>query len=484
LTAGDVVQIGDIRFNVSVDDGVWTITERREQKQEQDIDAVVGEQLTKLQTDKNMPTFFLLSAVLCGVILVLFLAVPPAMNSWRSWSSGPISNNHLMIANQCSSCHEAPFRPVKDESCTACHAMTDHAPVFGPALIEKHKDLKMGCASCHMEHNGTTGLIVRNSALCTNCHGDIKRLIPEAQAQNVPRFDKHPEFTVMIQPPIPGGAYTRVRLDDPANLKDNSNVKLNHQKHLATLNGPKGKVKLECRSCHEPSDDLRTIKPISYDKHCQECHGLEFDDRLKGRQVPHGSADVVYRYLYAEYAKLALSQTPEDKPIQEVFNLRGRPGSVMPSVAAQPKQGEDFTRAFVEKESRDSERKLFTKTACFLCHRVAPKEITPEEAASKQTGLFTVLQPDIPNRWMPHSIFSHGAHEAVKCEECHHGVSESNRTQDVLMPKVGDCTGCHSEEGDHGTVKSDCVMCHSFHDQLTVPEDRKRQIDKILAAVH
>jgi predicted CXXCH cytochrome family protein len=362
--------------------------------------------------------------------------------------------------------------------------MTDHAPVFGPALIEKHKDLKMGCASCHMEHNGTTGLIVRNSALCTNCHGDIKRLIPEAQAQNVPRFDKHPEFTVMIQPPIPGGAYTRVRLDDPANLKDNSNVKLNHQKHLATLNGPKGKVKLECRSCHEPSDDLRTIKPISYDKHCQECHGLEFDDRLKGRQVPHGSADVVYRYLYAEYAKLALSQTPEDKPIQEVFNLRGRPGSVMPSVAAQPKQGEDFTRAFVEKESRDSERKLFTKTACFLCHRVAPKEITPEEAASKQTGLFTVLQPDIPNRWMPHSIFSHGAHEAVKCEECHHGVSESNRTQDVLMPKVGDCTGCHSEEGDHGTVKSDCVMCHSFHDQLTVPEDRKRQIDKILAAVH
>ncbi len=188
----------------------------------------------------------------------------------------------------------------------------------------------------------------------------------------------------------------------------------------------------------------------------------------------------VYKFLYAEYAKLALSTDASDIPAQEALNLRARPGTELPSVAAQPKPDQQFVRTFIEHESRAAETQLFTKTACFLCHQVSQKPLALDEATRTQASLFAVVKPNIPERWFPHARFNHGSHEEVKCEECHHGVRASTRTQDVLLPGIKDCRGCHTANGGHDTVRSDCVLCHAFHDQQTLVPAKKRSIQEIL----
>lgn len=88
---------------------------------------------------------------------------------------------------------------------------------------------------------------------------------------------------------------------------------------------------------------------------------------------------------------------------------------------------------------------------------------------------------------MPEAIFSHGAHEEVKCESCHEGARTSSQTSDVLLPKIDSCRTCHSAAGGvhqsegNKTVKSDCIMCHSYHESLLMDLDKKHSIEDIVA---
>lgn len=87
---------------------------------------------------------------------------------------------------------------------------------------------------------------------------------------------------------------------------------------------------------------------------------------------------------------------------------------------------------------------------------------------------------------MPEAIFSHGAHEEVKCESCHEGARTSSKTSDVLLPKVESCRTCHSAlggphpTGGHSTVRSDCIMCHSYHESLLMDLGKKHTIEDIV----
>ncbi len=472
LTTGDVIKLGEISFEVFDEAGIWGLKERRVEKNVEDIASVVERQFAGLQIANRLPSFRTLSLVLAIAALATWFAWPITSGKQTSWSSGPISNNHSLIAANCEACHSAPFRQVQDQDCKACHQMENHTDLF-----QNHPGIEGRCASCHMEHNGDHGLVLKNSQLCISCHGDVKAKVQEAKIPNIPDFAEHPQFRVRVQPVLPGGEFQRVSLDDPANLKDNSNVKLNHEKHLISIRGPKGKEQLKCRDCHEASDDQKTIKPMNFEKHCERCHPLGFDERLPERQVPHGDAKVVYKYLYAEYAKLFLS-AKDDVKIQQIFNLRFRPGSSAPETGG--KSSEEFTREFVEQQSRKAEQMLFTKTACYLCHRVSEKTISLADAQAQGVTKYEVLTPQIPDRWMPASTFDHGAHEEVQCEDCHGGVRQSNLTNHVLLPKVQKCKECHAEIATSSKVGSPCISCHSYHDPLLMGEGLKRSTLDIL----
>ena len=478
LKEDDEVKLGDVTLTVFFSGGIWGLHEKRVEQEKVDTEKLIERDVTKISIARLLPSLKYISIIFLLLVVGFFFVLPMTGGSQDSWNSGPISNHHSMIATDCLSCHGGNFSRVADKQCISCHNMTDHADKSNPGVLKAHHSSEARCATCHMEHNGDNGLVLKESKLCTDCHANITSIVPDSTRPSVPSFNEHPEFSVEVQPALPGAPVTRARLDDLQNLKDNSNVKLNHEVHLRTIRTKTGTVKLGCRDCHNSSPDRQSIEPINFENHCATCHTLEFDDRLAGRQVPHGDPDVVFKFLYAEYAKLLLSSEETSSNAQD-FRQRFKPGGSIVANQA-PAQNDDFKRSFVEKESRNAERLLFTKTACYLCHRIVQKEITDEQATAKSLSKFEVMTPQIPQHWMPYARFDHGAHEAVTCDDCHKGVYQSTKTNQVLLPGVKDCTNCHNDHAGNGLVKSDCVMCHSFHDQKLVEPAAKRKAEEIL----
>ena len=133
--------------------------------------------------------------------------------------------------------------------------------------------------------------------------------------------------------------------------------------------------------------------------------------------------------------------------------------------------------SLVASSARDAEHELFTRTGCFLCHSYAEK---PEQDRTDTNSHFTVSKPNIPDIWLPAARFSHGAHEEFSCESCHEKTRQSTKTTDVLLPHKKLCQECHSQEKREGYVTSGCAECHSYHDALGIPREKKQSIDDYL----
>ncbi|MCZ6861209.1 MAG: FHA domain-containing protein [Alphaproteobacteria bacterium] len=174
------------------------------------------------------------------------------------WISGGISNAHRYFADNCSSCHQEPFVQVKDAACLQCHdGIEQHADAneFASASFKS-----FSCQSCHKEHNGIEPIVLDEQRFCSSCHVRLRTMEPETQVLDVGDFGvAHPEFrpTVMTDPTVP--TKVRISLTDAAKLKEMSNLKFPHDKHLRRLSDSdgkepggvrhpqKGRIELSCR---------------------------------------------------------------------------------------------------------------------------------------------------------------------------------------------------------------------------------------------
>src|SRR5687767_2142432 len=204
----------------------------------------------------------------------------------RFWIPGPVVLAHQPIEQDCGACHEAAFERVKDRSCLECHSrigkhLAPHlqtAGLFGGAR----------CASCHREHKGTKATHRDDDGFCVGCHRDLRSHAKGPGALDTADFARdHPPFRLSL----PGeSGVRRVRMGGEA-LAEASNLTFPHDVHLAPegVRSPlQGRMKLECRSCHEPDAARQGFLPISMPKHCQECHALQFEPAVTTREVPHG----------------------------------------------------------------------------------------------------------------------------------------------------------------------------------------------------
>ncbi len=57
-----------------------------------------------------------------------------------------------------------------------------------------------------------------------------------------------------------------------------------------------------------------------------------------------------------------------------------------------------------------------------------------------------------------HIRFSHSAHSALACEQCHTSVKDAHRSHDVQDPGHAQCESCHQET--HSKSQQDCQYCH------------------------
>ncbi len=217
-----------------------------------------------------------------AAILVVFLLVPagrvldlPWSGNDRLWNPGPVILAHQPIEQRCSACHQVAFQHVKDAACLECHAKVGHH--VGAALQRALFD-GVRCASCHTEHKGTRTTHRDDDRFCIDCHRDIHAKAQGTAVMNVSDFETdHPAV-----PAHGDGRSGRARAPGSrANpVRDNPSLAFPHDKHLdpAGVKSPaKGRVRLDCASCHRPDTSKRMFEPISMAKDCQECHRLEIE---------------------------------------------------------------------------------------------------------------------------------------------------------------------------------------------------------------
>jgi hypothetical protein len=385
------------------------------------------------------------------------LRTTPFAPSDALWSSGPLHAAHRFIGNDCTACHVNPFERVRNVECEKCHADVQHhvdVHTKDTALFEGQR-----CAECHFEHKQPATLVLRDQRLCTDCHAHLDKLKAGAQVQNAANFGTdHPDFRVAVlmqNETMAPGEWQPQWLDssNPATFKENSHLKFSHAQHLDPkgIQSPTGERVLECQDCHRPNSSGRQMMPIRMEGQCSGCHMLHFDEHDPSSGVPHGDLQKMYRTLRDHFSREYLESAGSGST--SPGGLR-RPGGEARAITQDEQRR---ARDWADTQSLKVARELLERRVCVDCH-----EVTRIPGASG-FDQWQVASVRLTANWMPRARFSHAAHITEPCTSCHEDAPRSERSSDILMPRIDKCRACHGDASDGSKLSSDCVMCHRFH---------------------
>ena len=398
---------------------------------------------------------------LFAAVLVAFLAIPagrvldlpwkdatrhPVVGD-RSWSPGRLMLAHQPIESRCESCHEVAFEHVRDRACLECHASIGHhvAPGLQPAALFAGAR----CTSCHRDHKGTKATHRDDDTFCVDCHRDVRTRAPESVSQDVRDFGAtHPEFRVTV---ARDGKLVRIRQGSQP-LAEPTALAFPHALHLdakGVRSPQQGRIRLQCKSCHQPDALQRGFERVTMAKHCQECHALQFEPAVSAREVPHGKPAEALTTIEEFYANLALNGVRDS--FQKAF---GVPGEGLLRRVGDPGEAERHRAlAMARAKAGRVAAELFEVRVCSTCHTVR-----------RGKDEWTIAPSPTQHAWMPRASFDHKSHLHVKCADCH-AVAGSKRAADVAMPGIAQCRKCHSgAQPAEGKVRSSCLLCHGFHE--------------------
>jgi hypothetical protein len=357
----------------------------------------------------------ILSLALVALGLV-WLAGGAISGSKSVYNPGPLSHSHAMLTAKCEVCHASPAafgRKVTDQACSVCHI---------GAIHQVQQTFMPQCSECHAEHRGSFLLTDSSDGACTQCHSNLATKSGTTKfAAKITGFDSgHPEFSALRAP-------------------DPGTIKFGHAVHLkAGLRGPHGTVQLKCADCHTPSGTL--MSPVNYEKHCAECHALNFDEHI-AEPAPHKKLEIVMPYVRQKLTEFIAANPDEAHhwPDRRIFNKPLPP----------PKNAAEWVNyRMMEVET------LFWRKSCVECHTLN----LPGGGA-----LPIVAESKITTRWMKNAQFDHNAHQMLICTECHSQAPKSSLTSDVLLPGIATCRTCHHSGSN--TAESRCFECHLYHDK-------------------
>jgi hypothetical protein len=424
-------------------------------------------------------------------------ARPAAAEGWKPdtvWSSGPLSNAHAALSNNCGACHQKAFVAASDSACQACHKpdlLPDHAQ---PARMSKgrvpetglmavaHKGFNLDasrCTSCHKEHDGPTMPLNTAASFCTDCHQELKGRLPDTALANVPDWPKHPEFRPLLvaQPSLAQPLLHRVALPQ---ARDNPGLIYPHDIHQSTSNAVANMAQkqglqvaangaLPCSYCHQPDSDGVRFKPIAMEKNCGACHDLAFArDGGTLRTLPHGKPEQVAGMIRDFY--LSLSVAPR-AGVQRLAFERRQPGQF---AAAETASLAFASPASAQAEARAAVVRVFSKGGvCSDCHGIT------DNGSADLTRRFQVAPVTLANHFLTKGRFPHKAHRSydqktgeAACVACHTGTLKSKLASDVLVPDVASCRECHGKAPtiiSRKKAPDDCTSCHGFHETSPGP---------------
>ena len=385
-----------------------------------------------------------------------------------AWTSGPISESHAMIQDDCGACHLRPFEMVQNNACLACHA-----------TVENHTDVQahpsmaldnLRCASCHKEHNGGVAPTETASTACATCHSDIKAVAPNSQMADINGFaTDHTPFRMAVVVGVGRGEdgnlvpqVERVPFDPQNPPSEGSGRKFPPATHLneAGLLSPRGNVRLQCRDCHEPDASGNLMTPVVFEEDCSGCHKMTFNAAGIERELPHAEEDEVARIVTDYFIAAALEGGVTTESAPEPVKRKRRRIAGENTAEVREAQLSDADRGIAIQWARDEAVRqmdtIFGARLCGTCHEARKSE------DQSGTARWQVLPAILQRHWMPRGQFDHEPHKVMDCTTCHE-APESTRASDVLMPQIGLCQGCHQGEGEIDGARSECVDCHEFH---------------------
>jgi predicted CXXCH cytochrome family protein len=402
--------------------------------------------------------------------------VPPSMlPSDHFWTAGPLTPAHELAAGQhCGSCHERIFIHVKDSACRECHkSIGDH--VLPAHLAQTELGPVERCAQCHREHNAPAGgLVVRDDALCTDCHAKSATRFGPLKVQPVTGFTReaHPAFTVTLlkRSDTPNASGVRdwlARREPIATAREQSNLKFSHAQHLdaSRVTRASDSAALGCSDCHTPDADGQHFVPVSMQRSCASCHELTFDPGAPDRQLPHGRPRDAILLIQDYFARKAVDPTPSAPVVQR----RRLPDQQV--IEETPCAGPAFACAM--RRAQTEIENQFKTRGCASCHNVT------DSHGSDLLERFQVLPVRLTRDYFPDVYFSHRLHSVQKdksgdeaCLACH-AVKKSTSSADVFVPDLPKCLDCHSERLTADRVTLQCSSCHSYHPKTII--DRTRE---------
>lgn len=408
--------------------------------------------------------------------------VGPAQVSALSWNIGSISNPHRFFAANCTSCHAKSFTTVADNSCLSCHGKIANHVASASDVGPLRKQLAdTACVHCHEEHRGTT--IVRDDALCLECHRSLKESAPKTVYNNVTGFPAgHPQFQATVVTDPVGKKVERVALGGNPPPVDRPGLKFSHAAHLVKGGFPALNYKeMACADCHRAEPGGLGFEPVKYKENCQSCHehDLVFDTVdlpwPKG-QVPHGDDTGIVEAVWNYYAAKALQGG-----ITEQATFRRAAGT-----AAAAEAPPANVQVWVAQKAEAALRGVVfdDKRGCGYCHygtgaqgAFDTAKMVPAAAKDGQKQHF-IAPVQLQSRFLPQARFDHSRHAAMQCGDCHQRraaeaevplaqlgqVSMTSAVPEAMdIPGVDKCTGCHGDQRAVVRAASTCTTCHQFH---------------------
>jgi hypothetical protein len=195
----------------------------------------------------------LYGSIVAGLVLAAAILGLYFVGVRRFSSPGDLATQHAPIDLRCEQCHSTrtlafATRGVIDVRCERCHdpggseRLTNAAHVLLGSGDSTKADRaeNVACIRCHTDHRGRSFVLrTVDDRECARCHG-------------FSTLGTHPEFAVV-----------------KADIQTGVGIKFDHDRHVVEATKKTGKP---CEACHQPTADLVTFEPLSFDRHCAGCH--------------------------------------------------------------------------------------------------------------------------------------------------------------------------------------------------------------------
>lgn len=436
-----------------------------------------------------------LAALALAGLLLVWLAAVLLWGQWASvMSPGPVTAVHAAWDSRCDACHK-PFHGIHTQhGCATCHA--------GPAHFEDQSADTNRCTSCHIDHRGRDASLIRvPDQDCIGCHRDLTGAKLDWQKKITDFVSDHPlksrsvrRFNPNVDRALKFSHAVHLSAGMELNPKDSRRFRLRdiqdeaaHKRYLKLQGGkPEDPVQLDCRACHRlDAADLGLLEgapaglpgaavlppraaganplPITYEIQCKACHPL---GNLDGTESPPAIPHRVQPAELREFLERAFASRVLSNPL------------TLPKPAVRPDQGLDRpddpgvqkAKAMVERLAAVAFDRVLAHApnACTKCHLFSEPKPPATQPAIRQVRAHAV--------WYKHARFTHVAHRAVDCRECHPGAypgaADAKKglieLEPSFVPEVDKCMACHGPSREVngrpvGGARADCVECHRYH---------------------